>query len=191
MKSYFLLIILVLSCSVFGQSTKSTPPKIIQSPAAEPCSLKLNDSPTLRGLRLDMPKAQVQKEYPLMKITTGDIVSSGMALSYQITNPDYQDNMDRITVVFRNNKIISILLTYNYSIKWDSMEEFAEKISKSLNLPKATPRKRETGDYYSVNCEGFGVRTRINSDNQATLFLTKDPDDLWESTKQKKDAFKP
>lgn len=153
--------------------------------------MKLSASPTLRGLRLDMPKAEVQKEYPLMTFTYDPVKSSGIALSHQISNPAYQENIDRITIVFRNDKIFSILLTYNDLIPWDSMEEFADKISQSLNLPKAAQRKRAGGIYYSVNCGEFGVRTRINSEKQPTLLLTKDPDELWESTQQKKDAFKP
>ena len=174
-----------------AQTAQPASPKLIKSTPGEPCSLKLSESPTLRGLRLDMTKAEVQKEYPLMTITADHVRSSGMALSHQITNPNYQDNIERITVVFRNDKVFSILLTYNNLISWDSIEEFANKVSESLNLPKATPRKRDVGVYYSLNCAGFGARTRINSEKQPTLLLTRDPDELWETTKEKKDAFKP
>ena len=176
---------------VRAQTDQSTAPKIAVAAAGEPCSIKLGDSPTLRGIRLDMPKAQVQKEYPLMTVTSDPVKSSGIALSNQISNPDYQTDIDRITVIFRNDRVFSILITYTDLIEWDSMAEFADKVSKSLRLPKAALRRRAGGDYYSVNCGQFGVRTRINSDKQPTLLLTRDPDELWETTQQKKDAFKP
>jgi hypothetical protein len=177
-----------------AQTTLPAAPKLggrSSSSGGEPCTLKLSDSPTLRGLRLDMSKAQVQQDYPLMTITADPVKSSGIALSHQISKPEYQDDIDRITVMFRNDKVFSILLTYTDAIGWDSMEEFADKVSKSLRLPKANLRKRAGGDYFSVNCGGFGVHTRINTEKQPTLLLTRDPDELWETTRQKKDAFKP
>ena len=187
--------ILITIFLFFAAGAQTAPPKISGNPSAQPpaeaCRLKLTDAPVLRGLRLDMPKADVQKEYPLMIITSDPVKSSGIALSHQISNPDYQENLDRITVVFRNNKIFSILLTYNDSIGWDSAEEFAQKISASLNLPKPVARRREGGTYYSVNCGAFAIRTRITGEKQPLLLLTRDPDELWETTQQKKDAFKP
>jgi hypothetical protein len=183
-------LILIVSFCVFS-SAAQTPPKIAEKSPQEPCKMKLSESPTLRGLRLDMPKALVQKEYPRMTFTPDPVKSSGMALSNQISNPEYQKNLDRITVIFRNDKVFSILLTYNNSIPWESAEEFADKISQSLNLPRAAERKNAVGIYYSVNCGEFGVRTRINNEKQPTLLLTKDPNELWESSQEKKDAFKP
>jgi hypothetical protein len=177
--------------TVQAQAVQSNPPKLIENQPKSPCNLKLKDLPSLRGIRLDMTKAEVQKEYPLMTISPDPIKSSGIALGHQISNPDYQENIDRITVIFRNNRVFSVLFTYNDLINWDSAEEFANKISKSLGLPQAVPRNRAGGIYYSVNCGEFAVRTRITSDKYPTLFLTKDPDEIWETTQQKKDAFKP
>lgn len=191
MKFFFLILILAFSGSSAAQTVQSNRPTLLENPTRVPCSLKLKDLPTLRGLRLDMPKAQVQKEYPQMIITPDPVKSSGVALSYQISNPDYQDNIDRIMVIFRNNRVFSILLTYSDLINWDSAEEFADKISKSLGLPKTTPRNRAGDIYYSINCGEFAVRTRITREKHPTLFLTKDPDEIWETTQQKKDAFKP
>lgn len=186
----YLLIICVLFSAVLT-AAQPNPPKIASPAPIEPCNLDLKQSPTLRGLRLDMAKADVRKEYPLMTITTDTVKSSGIALSHQISNPAYQENLDRITVLFRNDKIFSILLTYNDLIKWDSPEEFAEKVSSSLNIPKAAPRKASGTTYYSINCGQFGVRMRINADKQPTLLLTRDPEELWLTTQDRKDAFKP
>lgn len=167
------------------------PPKISTPAPIEPCNLDLKQSPALRGLRLDMPKAEVRKEYPLMTITPDPVKSSGIALSHQISNPAHQENLDRITILFRNDKIFSILLTYNDLIKWDSAEEFAAKVSENLNLPRAAQRKASGVAYYSINCGQFGVRMRINNDKQPTLLLTRDPEELWLTTQDRKDAFKP
>jgi hypothetical protein len=189
MRFLIFLLIAVFTISVAGQQT--TPPKIVTPPPIEPCTIKLTNAPTVRGLRLDMTKLDVQKEYPLMKISADSVTSSGMIMGYQIGNPEYQSNVERITVAFKNNKVFSVLVTYNELVKWDSPEEFAQKISESLKLPKPVQRKAANSVYYSVNCGEFGVRTRINGDKQATLFLTRDPEELWETTQQKKDAFKP
>ncbi len=126
-----------------------------------------------------------------MKITADPIKSNGFIFGYQIDNPDYAVNIDRILVGFRNEKVFSVILTYTDTVNWDSAEEFANKISKSLNLPKARERKGAGGVFYSVNCRTFLIRTRINTEKQPTLFLTTDPDEIWETTQQKKDAFKP
>ncbi len=91
----------------------------------------------------------------------------------------------------KRHQTTPVLLTYTDAVNWSSAEEFADKISKSLNLPKARERKGAGGVFYSVNCRTFLIRTRINTEKQPTLLLTTDPDEIWETTQQKKDAFKP
>ena len=191
MKFFILALIFLPGIFKVSAQTNQTPPNLKQSPPAEPCKLKASDSPTVRGLRLNMTKAAVRNEYPLMNITADSVNSSGTALAYQIARPEYRENIDRITIMFRNDKVFSILFSYGDLVKWDSAEEFAAQISKSLNLPKAVPRKRANSIYYAVNCADFRVRTRINNEKQPTLFITLDPDEIWETTKEQKDAFKP
>jgi len=192
MKFPVLILILVLFIvEDFAQAVQSTPPKLAESTPAEPCNVKLSDLPTLRGLRVGMPKSQVRKEYPSMKITADPTISSGLVSGYQIDNPDYVTNITSILVAFRNEKVFSVLLTYTDEVNWSSAEEFADKISKSLNLPKARERKNKGGVYYSVNCGTFLVRTLINREDQPTVFLTIDPNEIWETTQQKREAFKP
>ena len=192
MKFHILILVLFFTTiNILAQAAKPTPPKLVEQPMGEPCSVKSSDLPALRGLRLDMLKLQVQKEYPLMKMTTDPVKSSGVVFGYQIENPDYSNNIDRITVMFRNDKVFSILFTYTNAINWDSMQEFADKISESLKLPKAREKKSAGGTFYSVTCDNFMVRTRINSDKQPILLITRDPDEIWETTKEKKDTFKP
>ncbi len=186
-----ILILTVLVASTLAQTARPSPPKIIEKSLGAPCKLKINDAPTLRGLNLEMAKAKVRKEYPSMIISNNSMISSGIALNNQITNFKYQEGIDRVTVMFRNDKVFSILLTYSNSIRWSSAEEFADKISETLNLPRATSRKVLGGAYYTVNCGEFLVRTGINSEQQPTLLLTKDPDELNESNQQKKEIFKP
>lgn len=185
------LILFLAAINCYAQTVKPTPPKIVEQSTAEPCSVKSSDLPAVRGIRLEMPKADVQKEYPLMKITNDPVKSSGIVLGYQIENPDYSNNIDRITVMFRNNKVFSILISYTDAISWDSMQEFADKISESLKLPKAREKKNAGGSFYSLTCNNFMVRTRINSEKQPILLITKDPDEIWETTQQKKEVFKP
>lgn len=185
----FFVFFAAVNCS--AQSAQSTPPKLIQQPAAEPCNAKPENLPVVRGLRLEMPKLQVQKEYPRMKITADPVKSSGVVFGYQIENPDYGNNIDRITVMFRNEKVFSILFNYTNAVSWDSAQEFADKISASLKLPKAREKKNAGGTFYSVICNNFMVRTRINGDKQPILLITLDPDEIWETTQEKKAAFKP
>lgn len=192
MKIHFIILTLIFFVSASAaQTIRSTPPKIIEKSAGEPCSLKLSDAPTLRGLSLDMPKTQVRKLYPAMIISNHPVISSGVALNNQISNPKYQEDIDRITVMFRDDKIFSILLTYTNLIRWNSAQEFADKVSASLNLPKAASRKVLGGAYYSINCGEFLVRAGINGEKQPTLLLTKDPEELNEGNQQKKELFKP
>lgn len=192
MKIYLLIaIVFITSFNVFSQTVKPTPPKLIEPVMGEPCSLKQSDLPTVRGLRLDMAKTQVQNEYPLMKMTTDPVKSSGIVFGYQIANPDYSNNINQITVLFRNDKVFSILFNYTEAVKWSSPKEFADKISESLKLPKARERNNAGGTFYSVTCNDFMVRTRINSNNQPTLLISRDPDEIWQTTKEKKDTFKP
>lgn len=191
MKIYVLTLIMGFGLSAFGQEPKNAP-ALGERPAAEPCRLKLNESPIVRGLRLGMPKSEVRKNYPAMTFTSDPITSSGIADASQITNAEYQKNLERILISFRNDEIFSVIFTYDTSVRWDSDEEFARKISESLKLPRPVMRQRGVGNaYYSVNCGDFLVRTRISGDKQPILLLTRDPSEIWETSKQKKDDFKP
>lgn len=190
----FQISILILSLSVaqvLAQKVKEQPPTLAQQAVGAPCSLKSADLPAVRGIRLEMSKDQVKKEFPLMKTTADPVKSSGVILGYQITNPDYQENIFRMTIMFRNDKVFSILLNYSDGVIWDSQEEFADKISESLNLPKARRKTNAGGEFYAVICNDFMVRTRINSEDQPILLITKDPDEIWETSQQKKEIFKP
>lgn len=193
MKIYLaVLFFLTTMCfSVQAQTAKPTPPKIIEQPVTEICSAKKSDLPTVRGLRLEMSKQQVLREYPLMTVSSDPVNSSGIILGSKILNPEYNSNLDRVTVVFKNDKVFSVLYTYSPALKWESAREFADKISATLKLPKARERKNAGGIYYSLTCADFLVRTRINGDNQGIFLLSKEPDEPWESTQQKKETFKP
>ncbi|MGI8494600.1 MAG: hypothetical protein ACR2L1_04710 [Pyrinomonadaceae bacterium] len=192
MKLQLLILILLLSgARIFAQTVKEQPPKLAQTAVGAPCSLKSAELAAVRGLRLEMTKAQVQKEFPLMKVTADPVKSSGVILGYQISNPEYRDNIFRITIMFRNDRVFSILLNYSDGVIWDSQEEFAGKISESLNLPKARKKTNAGGAFYAVICNDFMVRTRINGEDQPILLITKDPDEIWETSQQKKEIFKP
>ena len=115
-----------------------------------------------------------------------------------------------LTMRFIDGRLSYLEVTYDDSIKWDSIEQFVETVATNLKLPHdwKTPAESDGGQDKELRCEGFvlsannGVRTEINSGPELILqdlaaweAMSKKQNNLADKAKredeEKRKAFKP
>lgn len=158
--SFLFLLPLLLS----GVSTPA------QKPQPSGCSIKLEQSPTVRGLKLGQPLNAVQKlfekdsddEASLLDIRMGlrptnDIgVREQTVYGYGMVDSERLQGVSRIELECLDNVLASFTVHYDSSVRWQSQAHFAAAIAEQLQLPSSGWE-----DYRSprLKCEGFIVKT--------------------------------
>ena len=116
----------------------------------------------------------------------------------------------KVQMRFIDGRLSYLEVTYDDSIKWDSIEEFVDTVATNLKLPKdwKTPADSDSGQGKELRCEGFviaanmGDSAEINSGPELILedlaaweALSKRQNDIVDKAKraedEKRKAFKP
>lgn len=189
--------ITIIFLLLFGASLSADAPgQTTTAPNAQPCRLRLKDSPTIRGLRLEMTKAEVKKEYPSMVFTDdfpkGEFKerdNAGLAKKAQIADSAHKENLEQVMILFgKDNRILTVDFVFYISAYGSSLKEFAGKVSESLKLPENQWQPSRGGNSLALYCDGFGLFVKFNEEKKPFLFLAKAPDAL---TGEDKDNLKP
>jgi hypothetical protein len=129
--------------------------------SAQHCTLRsdqLSDAPELRGFRLGMTFDQVKARVPLVQFGRPDEIG----LTKTSINPLYDPRFDKaafadirtISFDFLDGKLTTLWIGYESSFKWQSVNEFVNGISKTLNLTGSWSPKRGG---QQLRCEGFTI----------------------------------
>lgn len=137
------------------------------------CPLTLSESPELRGFRLGMSINQVKAR--ASNLILGKINQVGLQNGKIIYTRSTKENRDSskvksVELEFLDNKLASIRVTYDGSVRWNHIDDFVYKISMSLGLP--VKWEGDEPSYYSgvfiavreIKCNSFLVRARIIED---------------------------
>ena len=128
---------------------------------AQPCTLKsdqLRDAPELRGFRLGMTFEQVKTRVPPVQFGHADEIG----VTKTSINPLYDPRFDKtafadirtISFDFLDGRLTTLWIGYEGSFKWQSVPEFVDGISKTLNVPASWSPKRGG---QQLQCDGFTI----------------------------------
>lgn len=146
---------------------------------AQECSLKPEQAPVIRGFRLGMTTEEVRE-----KVTgVGGLDKAdelGMAETtiypFQLKSKDDAQNLQYVRLSFLDGRLTDIELRYDGLTKWDGIDQFAAKLSESLQLPKMSRgrfgvlnRRART-----LECGGFRVQAMLVEDNRGALTLSEE-----------------
>lgn len=146
---------------------------------AQECSLKSEQAPVVRGFRLGMTTEEVRE-----KVTgVGGLDKAdelGMAETtiypFQLKSKDDAQNLQYVRLSFLDGRLTDIELRYDGLTKWDGIDQFAAKLSESLQLPKMSRgrfgvlnRRART-----LECGGFRVQAMLVEDNRGALTLSEE-----------------
>ncbi len=156
----FLIILFVLFTPITADSQKvSTPP---------PCALTIEQSPAVRGLKLNQPLADLGKVFPedsdIYRIRMRSDrkpdevgVFQTMISNPLINVPERLKGLRYIQVFYLDEKLAKVEFIYNSDVQWESDLHFTAAIASQLGLPTQGWK----GDVFPrLTCNGFFVETR-------------------------------
>ena len=125
------------------------------------CSTKieqLNDAPELVGFRVGMTFEQAKAHVAQVQAARTD----QFGVAKISINPHFDPAFDRvlfadertISLDFLDGKLVSLWIGYDTTFKWQTLEAFVPRISKSLGLTTSWPERRGGRQ---LACDGFTV----------------------------------
>lgn len=136
----------------------------------KPCTLKLEQSPDLRGFRLGMSLSDIQKRFPgfptvsanqvgLATVETSDVYVGNVldkpvgenVVSFVSAAPFPElKELKYIELKLLDGRLTEITVYYANDIKWKSADEFAKKIGESLKLDGSWGKIGKDDNYSEV-----------------------------------------
>ena len=143
-------------------------PESYNSPFGGRCILGINEAPELRGLRLAMDIAGVRKALANVKTLAPDVrpideFGASSVVFRGIQGPNFK-GVSKLALKFLDDRLVSISVTYDGSVKWDNAAQFLSRINTALGFPDAWRfvGPRDTGDY-KMECRGLNLQVEFNS----------------------------
>ena len=118
------------------------------------CRLGVEQSPSLRGLRLGMTAAQLKQAYPRLPDLRADEFGQARATLGGLRDVDAAafEWVESINVNFVDDRLVELQVYYE-SVPFESLDQFVARLRESLKLPGAW-----VGEGYGVRtltCDGF------------------------------------
>lgn len=149
------LLTLALMLSILSVSTTIT--AFAQKQPVKPCSLTLDQSPEVRGLKL----GQSYESRPRFA-GSGDYLDrvdeAGVQTLY-LRDPGRSERFqgtDRVRLLYLDGVLVSFTIDHKPGVKWQSDAHFTAAIADTLHLP-STGWTTDVA-YLSLPCDGFVVR---------------------------------
>jgi hypothetical protein len=186
----------------------------LTSVARAQCTLKPEESPEVRGLKLGQSYEDVKKGFPrgryvsgisdypnelgLRRFRVSDLSRlAPYLLDSDVTIPEGWgkrfEGVEELELRFLDDKLASIEIGYDSSTKWDDPSEFTSAISQALKLPLKGWHGRS--DKAQLECSGFEVITEIILNPTLTIRTVGLDEEIQrrkvEAEKSKKKVFKP
>lgn len=144
---------------------------------SNPCSLRAEQLPEIRGLKLGMTVAQIKKRYPFFKPPQADqfgyaefeydfTLERGRYESYGSEDKEPLEGIDKnnlayIGLGFLDNTLTSLAVSYDSSANWNNIGEFQEFMIKSLKLPEAAKWTAIDRFTQQFDCTDYLIRATI------------------------------
>jgi len=189
-----LLLLLTFSSVAFGQGNSQTAPAakctlgLAQAPALRGLRLGMGQAQVLArfpGLSLDRADDLGLSRLRL-NLIDADLYSTGSTVrdrgvqldiaagtadgrSFTVDGSRFPDlkGVRKIQLRFADGRLSYVLLGYDDSFKWNSVDEFAETVSKNLGLPdewRVPPDSDRVSKEKELQCEGFLIAAVIGGD---------------------------
>lgn len=128
----------------------------------KPCTLTLEQSPEVRGLKLGQPFAAMEMRFPRRHPRYDRIDEAGIRQEITsapaLRNPELLKGVMLLRTVYLDDKLASIEVAYDRSVRWQSAAHFTAAIVEQLKLPNHGWRKLHPGAL-TLQCNGFAIET--------------------------------
>lgn len=123
------------------------------------CNLKVENAPAVRGFRLGMTTAEVKARVPNLIIKDTGFGAAESYFSVSVFNgapPEIFKGVNHLSMSFTDKRLVRLSVEYANQIKWRNADQFAEKVSAGLKLPKLWQADGD-GATRLLTCDGFTV----------------------------------
>jgi hypothetical protein len=141
------------------------------------CNVRLDNAPTIRGLKLGQTVEQVKAALPTLlkrgSEATQDPGIGALESHVQVNAAEYMPGfagINQVNVLFLDERLAQIKIVYDQSVRWQRESDFTSKVSESLNLPNAW---EDSFGGSIMNCDGFFLRAEIGHCTSPTGLLIK------------------
>jgi len=144
---FTLCLLFTFSCATSAQESK--------------CTITVDRAPELRGLKLKMKWSDVKSQFPDNPLfdQSGNEFGEKQIILYPATNGDRFKGVRQIYLDFIDNGIAGILIDYDDSAGFTTVDDFASYLSKALLLPNAWthPTQPNHEDTRLMYCDGLKI----------------------------------
>ncbi|HEX8286721.1 MAG TPA: hypothetical protein VF556_01920 [Pyrinomonadaceae bacterium] len=119
------------------------------------CSLTIEQSPTIGGLRLRMSREEIKALFPDYSLPTDNKV--------KINNPSNLPDIEVVSLEFENNRVKSFSVAYQDK-NWRNLTEFIENMREKLNLQYLADEEEKPDEFETetlksrmISCRDFAV----------------------------------
>ena len=157
---FALLLTMVAASALFASAQKA------QKSQAAQCALK--QAPQFRGFHLGMTTLDVRDKLEDTTLFDINVPKTGagshsVRISAAELKEELAEGIDEINLAFVDGKLAVIKVTYSGAQTWDNGQDFINKTSESLGLPKPSETsgngssENKGNEKYRYECKGFAV----------------------------------
>ncbi len=159
--AFYIVFMLSLSLPASGQSSQ--------------CSLKIDNSPTVRSFKLGMTVQELSSKNPTLKAPelkllepdVNGFASVTLNKSVAPTLEEYLPKIDvsgvgNISLSFLDNRLVKLRITYDgLTSEWGNVATFLPAIADSLKLPEPSNWRTTDKITRALDCDNFTVTVRL------------------------------
>jgi hypothetical protein len=169
-----------------------TPAALATAPAV-PCMISPTKRPELRGFYLGMSFQEVKSKAGSLTYGGNYADKNGISTMHLMQHGEGTSGID---LEFLDEKLISVIVTYDSSVNWSSSDEYFAKIAEGLGITNNWKRAKYD-DSGRIDCDGFAFEAEYRSgiiprlkmyDTNAPAIIKKRE---AEREEQKKKQFRP
>lgn len=169
-------ILFVATSAVCGQSANMQPSQ---------CSLKLSQSPAVRGIKLEMKLGDVLAMFPGSRedqIVKNNIVSDESFPRFGVVNVGVAPtkyarerfkDIESMYFTFIDEQLVEYHVQYSRP-PWPKLDDFVDKVAEALNLPPAQNWASDAPYRKTLDCNGFRIQASTADGRGALKVRTGD-----------------
>jgi hypothetical protein len=154
------------------------------------CDLTLKDAPSIRGLKLGMPRDEADRIIPPDRVRYLD--SSAITAYPQFGKTAGFENVYQVSAEFFEEKLNALEIVYDpNAVKWKNAKEFAENLSQNFNIPNRFWKfESKEATVSEMRCSDFSIN--IDSElNEVRLQKRTELQKTVQIKEESKKVFKP
>lgn len=137
---------------------------------SQPCTLKIDQLPEIRGFKLGMSYEQLMRRYPELKADDWSPDANGF-LPRDLSMPSYvqsalgekaAEGLAKVYFALLDGRLVRLRVTYMGLTEWDDVDEFLKVMATTLKLPAPQQWTKASDQARELKCDGVAVQIKLS-----------------------------